>query len=353
MTKRSSVSGRKVSAALVGLGRIGSLLEADPGRMHPCTHAGALFYFPEKIHVTAAADPQKPRRKAFADKWNFNGILCRDHKELLARTVPDLLVISTPSDTHFLIAMEAVSLGVRGIILEKPVSLSLKEAGTLKNAVLHTGCLLLVCHDRRFSGQYQAVRRLFKSGSFGPLLALRGELYTHHPLDRSGCNPLLHDGTHLMDIACYLAGKPLWLDFSSHRPGRSGSKRIEGSVGFAGGVQFRLSLETRASYYDCAIELTGSNGRCRLSVTGAVLSAAGDNGFAGVRFLRDQPVAELLGPVQNPYIERTRIMLDLLCGKRKKPVSGIVEGFTAQLLCEKAWESFLTNRPVDLTAEMG
>jgi hypothetical protein len=32
----------KISVAIVGLGRIGSLLEEDPRREKPCTHAGAI-----------------------------------------------------------------------------------------------------------------------------------------------------------------------------------------------------------------------------------------------------------------------------------------------------------------------
>jgi len=58
----------KIGAAIIGLGRIASLLEEDSRREKPCTHAGAITANPDCI-LTGGCDTDDERRRLFAERW--------------------------------------------------------------------------------------------------------------------------------------------------------------------------------------------------------------------------------------------------------------------------------------------
>ncbi|MDG4791415.1 Gfo/Idh/MocA family oxidoreductase [Micromonospora sp. WMMD1102] len=61
-----------------------------------------------------------------------------DHREMLAATRPDVVVICTPPHTHLPIALDAIAAGV-DLLLEKPPVLSLAEHRTLAAALAGSG----------------------------------------------------------------------------------------------------------------------------------------------------------------------------------------------------------------------
>lgn len=62
-----------------------------------------------------------------------------DHREMLAATGPDVVVICTPPHTHLPIALDVLAAGA-DLLLEKPPVLSLAEHGRLVSAVAASGC---------------------------------------------------------------------------------------------------------------------------------------------------------------------------------------------------------------------
>jgi predicted dehydrogenase len=87
----------KIPVAIVGLGRIASLLEDDTRREKPCTHAGAVAANSDCVLV-AGCDIDGDRRRLFAERWNVPvyadaAVMLREHK-------PGILVIATHPDSH-------------------------------------------------------------------------------------------------------------------------------------------------------------------------------------------------------------------------------------------------------------
>ncbi|MFC1613764.1 hypothetical protein ACFL5K_00535 [Gemmatimonadota bacterium] len=84
----------KYTAAIVGTGRIGWMLENDPLRGGPCTHAGALAAT-GKACLVAGADPDTGRLSAFGEAYDVDS-LYPDHRSLLENHQVDILCVAAP-----------------------------------------------------------------------------------------------------------------------------------------------------------------------------------------------------------------------------------------------------------------
>ena len=89
----------KHKAAVIGCGRIGGMLEDDPFRQHPCTHAGALKGNPS-IDIVAACDTDPERLEAFGRIWGA-GRLYSGYAELLEKEKDlDIVSVCTWTESH-------------------------------------------------------------------------------------------------------------------------------------------------------------------------------------------------------------------------------------------------------------
>ncbi|AOP34900.1 NAD-binding oxidoreductase [Leptospira tipperaryensis] len=123
-----------------------------------------------------------------------------------------LVVIATPSDTHFELARTAIHFGFRHLLVEKPVCHSLPLAKKLAKLCKETGTDLRVNHERRYHPLYRRVRKWIQEETFGPVRTIRASVLTsaRNPgraiLDQTG--PLFHDGTHAVDLLTWYLGVP-------------------------------------------------------------------------------------------------------------------------------------------------
>ncbi|MBA7686599.1 Inositol 2-dehydrogenase/D-chiro-inositol 3-dehydrogenase [subsurface metagenome] len=190
----------KIRCAIVGLGRIGSLLEEDRLREKPCTHAGAVARNRDCLLV-GGCDLDIEKCKLFTKRWKCPHTYL-DIEEMLAETHPDILHIATPPETHLKIIERTLAYEVKGIICEKPLAENSQEA--LKIAKIYSSGRLqiLTNHERRYSKDYQIVKKHVMDHTYGDLLSIYARLYMgqNMPVD----DILLHDGTHMIDIIQFL-----------------------------------------------------------------------------------------------------------------------------------------------------
>ncbi|MBF9142406.1 Gfo/Idh/MocA family protein [Hymenobacter properus] len=137
--------------------------------------------------------------------------------ELLAEPSIELVVVNTPSGTHFELASQALRAG-KHVLLEKPVATSVAQLQELLALAKQVGRHLLAYHNRRWDTDFGAVRRVVESGQLGQLIevhfrfdrykpALNPKKFKEEPQPGSG---LLYDlGPHLIDQAISLFGRPL------------------------------------------------------------------------------------------------------------------------------------------------
>jgi len=142
--------------------------------------------------------------------------IVRSLDELLA--IPDLqlIVIATPNDTHAPFARAALAAG-RNVVVDKPFTTSYQEAVDLVKFAEKFGKLLTVYQNRRYDGDFQAIRQLVAEGALGRIVRFETNYDRFRPnlkpnawreKPEPGAGILFDIGPHLIDQAMILFGKP-------------------------------------------------------------------------------------------------------------------------------------------------
>lgn len=191
----------QIRVAFVGLGRIASLLEDDPLREKPATHAGAAAAN-ERCTIAGGTDTDNRRRELFRDRWNT--AVFPSASEMIQETRPGIVVIATHPDSHLHYLQVARKFNVPVVICEKPIAHRYKAARIMAAIEAAGGIRVVVNHERRFSKDYILTRDAVADGRFGALVAVQGRLF----FGFSGRHDrvFLHDGTHMVDAVHFLTG---------------------------------------------------------------------------------------------------------------------------------------------------
>ncbi len=146
---------------------------------------------------------------------------CRSLNDLLADSSLDLIVVSTPSGTHFEVARQILDSG-KNVIVDKPMSVTSAEIAQLIQLAAARHVFLIPFHNRRWDSDFQTIQKLLHEGSLGRLVSLESRfdrwriapptarLWKEDPSFGGGV--LLDFGTHLADQALVLFGKPEAVD---------------------------------------------------------------------------------------------------------------------------------------------
>jgi len=108
-------------------------------------HARILSELPE-CKLIGVCDIDRDKGQKIANKYNCSYF--SDIKELLSKI--EAVIISTPTNTHREIAIEALNHG-NNVLVEKPISLDLNEADEIISVASNNNRLLQVGHIERFN----------------------------------------------------------------------------------------------------------------------------------------------------------------------------------------------------------
>jgi scyllo-inositol 2-dehydrogenase (NADP+) len=147
---------------------------------------------------------------------------------LFANPDIDLVVIATPNDTHYPLAVAAIEAG-KHVVIDKPFTLDVAQATRLIRLAGQHGRQLSIFHNRRWDGDFLTIARLVESGELGALRHFESHFDRYRPQvqDRwresaAEGGGLWYDlGIHLADQALQLFGRPtaVWLDLNRQRQG--------------------------------------------------------------------------------------------------------------------------------------
>jgi predicted dehydrogenase len=250
----------KIPVAIIGLGRIASLLEDDALREKPCTHAGAVAANPD-CSIVAGCDTDPERRRLFAGRWGAR--VYADADAMLEAHRPGIVHIATHPDSHYQYCALARRHGVPVVVCEKPLADTLRSAR--KIAALGGPTRILVNHERRYSADYRRARAILDEERLGPLRSVRAALYMGR--SRWLLDLLWHDGTHLADAAMFLAGARLrrrgrW---GAKLDSRSGTAWLEGRLEKGPqSVPFLMELGAERDHLVFELEFSCVQGRLRI-----------------------------------------------------------------------------------------
>jgi phthalate 4,5-cis-dihydrodiol dehydrogenase len=197
--ERNSGSARRLRLGVAGLGRAFTLM-LPTFSAHP------------RVQLVAAADPRPEARERFAREFG-----ARAHESvasLCADETVDAIYVATPHQHH---AEHAIAAATRGkhVLVEKPMALSLEEAGAMIAAARNGGVYLVVGHSHSFDAPVRRAREIVASGEVGRvrmITALHFTDFLYRPrrpeeLDSArGGGVLFSQAAHQVDIVRMLAG---------------------------------------------------------------------------------------------------------------------------------------------------
>jgi predicted dehydrogenase len=94
-------------------------------------------------------------------------LLFDDINRLMAKVIPDCLIIATTANSHCDLACQAAKLGVKYILVEKPMAVSLEECERMLSTCEKYGAQISVNHQMRFLDQYSMPKALLNSDAYG------------------------------------------------------------------------------------------------------------------------------------------------------------------------------------------
>ena len=185
----------------------------------PASHNFATaFDAVDDTAIVAVFDRGAATRRAFVDCWGTQ-IPAYDRFDLmLEKERPDILCIATSQTMHADQIQEAVAAGVKGILCDKPLATSLKEADRLLEACRTARVPLALGLDRRWLNSYRHLAEALRNGIVG-----RVQLLIAYGLPN-----LINHGCHWYDAALHLVGdpEPQWVSgFVDDLPGEAPDSR--------------------------------------------------------------------------------------------------------------------------------
>ncbi|MBI4531016.1 MAG: Gfo/Idh/MocA family oxidoreductase [Candidatus Latescibacteria bacterium] len=171
-------------AGIIGVGQI--------GRMHAVGYRGV-----ESVELVAIAEPNERVRRAVQQEYAIpRGY--QDFREMLDREHLDLVSVCTWHLLHEPQVVAAAEYRPKGILCEKPMTVSLGSADRMIAACEERGIKLAIGHQRRFYHSWTKAREVIGEGVIGTPLMVTV---------KSG-EGLLNCGTHAIDAMRYLLGDP-------------------------------------------------------------------------------------------------------------------------------------------------
>jgi predicted dehydrogenase len=268
-------SEKPVSVMIVGLGRIASLLEDDPLREKPCTHAGAVAANPD-CALISGADIDEDRRACFAKRYDVPvyadaGTMLK--KEGEGGHPCQIFIIATHPDSHAYYCNLAAAMRVPVVICEKPLADSLRSARKIaslsraKPGYCGQGAPKIITnHERRYAQDYRRAKSIIDDGKLGRLLSARASLCMG--ISRRLIDVLWHDGTHLVDAIMFLSGRKLIHKkrFGDSLASTNGTAYLQGTLEKQGEPDVPCLIESGAGrdHLVFEIEFSFSKGRLRI-----------------------------------------------------------------------------------------
>lgn len=137
------------------------------GRISPNHISAALN---NNLEIVAICDLETQKAKKLSNDFRLNEQthIYDDYKVMISREKPVLVAIATESGNHAEIAKYCINHGIH-LIIEKPISLSLKDADDIIALSKEHNVIVSACHQNRFNKSIQKIREAVEQDRFGKM----------------------------------------------------------------------------------------------------------------------------------------------------------------------------------------
>ena len=273
-------SERVYNVAIIGAGRIAAGFDS-PDSEEVLTHAHAFSKNP-RTRLSGFFDVDRAKARAEAARWKTEAF---ESLEALLEHAPDVVVIATPDETHADLLRKLNERRVSLIVCEKPVATNRDELAAL--ASLRTP--VIVNFRRRFDPTVVALRQDLVRGEHGRIITAVG----------SYSKGLLHNGSHLIDLARFLFGEMTSHLLLANTNDWSGGNTVSAFLSFERCEQFHLVAGDERAYSLFELDVLTEKRRFRFTDEGFALTTE--------RAVPD-PVFKGFTVLGNPQREKTALM---------------------------------------------
>ncbi|TDF98574.1 Gfo/Idh/MocA family protein [Paenibacillus piri] len=181
-------------------------------------HIQAYLQFPERCRIVAVCDIYPDKAQQRVNEYRLtHARAVQDYSDLLHEEI-DLVSVCTPPYTHAPIAIDFLRAG-KHVLVEKPMSSSLKECDDMNEAARESGKLLSVVAQNRFKTPMMKLKSVLESGLAGPVVHAqvdsfwwRGhcyyDLWWRGTWEKEGGGCTLNHAVHHIDAFLWMMGRP-------------------------------------------------------------------------------------------------------------------------------------------------
>jgi predicted dehydrogenase len=197
--------------------------------------------------LVAVADLDHERADRFAADYRARAYY--DAAEMLERERPDIVSLVTRGAGRADLACLCAERGVRGVIAEKPMAITLAEADRMVRACQEAGTVLTVSHQMRYAREFELGKEALAAGAVGEPYFMRGVSFGN----------LMNQGTHVIDMIRWFSGdaRVTWVmaqadeyDWQDRDRGHPAPMWTVGYLAFENGL--RATLEDGPRYVPAA-----------------------------------------------------------------------------------------------------
>lgn len=202
---------KKYNVGLIGAGFM--------AKAHSAAYAAMPMFFwpaPAVVVKKTICDLTEDSAKDAAARFGFEKYTT-DWREVINDPDIDIIDIATPNDSHAEIAIAAAKAG-KHIFCEKPIARTTEEAKAMLEAVEEAGVVNMLAFNYRRTPAITLAKKFIDEGAIGKIQTFRGTYLQDWSADPNvslswrfqkniaGTGTLGDIGTHVIDIARYLAG---------------------------------------------------------------------------------------------------------------------------------------------------
>ncbi len=133
-------------------------------------HAPALLKAAERGEVVVVAEAMPARDEAIHALLGPAVKIVRDYHEVLAISEVEAVDILLPHHLHMPATLDAALAG-KHVLIEKVVARNVWECDRMIEACEKAGVTFTVCHDRRYNGEWMALKQIVGSGVLGDIFS--------------------------------------------------------------------------------------------------------------------------------------------------------------------------------------
>jgi len=182
---------------IIGLGRIGWNYHAKEISCH------------SEYDLIAVSDQDKDKLAEARKKYNCS---CFDnHRQMIKESNLDVVVIASPTHTHFQMAMNLLEAGIH-VIIEKPMAMNYQEAFKIFELAEKNNCLITVFQPRRLAAYFQQILTIIEKNVIGDIFWVQLAHFDYcrrndwQSLSKYGGGMLRNYGSHFIDQLLQLIG---------------------------------------------------------------------------------------------------------------------------------------------------